>query len=144
MFNEFICLFRRYCGLGQQEVADAAGMSIEKYRSYEYGLADPDEDALNRLSAVFGLKESVFSLGAQHVQKTFEMFEPRYADDNIFASAEDKAKVKLLLNMLEDEEILNIVEVSRDIGEMAEELVRAANEKGGRDNISVILIDPLA
>lgn len=104
MFNEFICLFRRYCGLGQQEVADAAGMSIEKYRSYEYGLADPDEDALNRLSAVFGLKESVFSLGAQHVQKTFEMFEPRYADDNIFASAEDKAKVKLLLNMLEDEE----------------------------------------
>lgn len=49
-----------------------------------------------------------------------------------------------LTNMLEDEEILNIVEVSRDIVEMAEELVHAANEKGGRDNISVILIDPLA
>lgn len=47
-----------------------------------------------------------------------------------------------LTNMLEDEEILNILEASRDIVEMAEELVRAANEKGGRDNISVILIDP--
>lgn len=49
-----------------------------------------------------------------------------------------------LTNMLEDEEILNILKISRDIVEMAEELVRAANEKGGRDNISVILIDPLA
>lgn len=49
-----------------------------------------------------------------------------------------------LTNMLEDEEILRLLEVSRDIVEMAEELVRAANEKGGRDNISVILIDPLA
>lgn len=49
-----------------------------------------------------------------------------------------------LTNMLEDEEILNILKISRDIVEMAEELVRAANEKGGRDNISVILIEPLA
>lgn len=49
-----------------------------------------------------------------------------------------------LTNMLEDEEILNILEVSRDIVEMAERLVCAANEKGGRDNISVILVDPLA
>lgn len=47
-----------------------------------------------------------------------------------------------LTNMLEDEEILNVLAVSRDIVEMAEELVRAANEKGGRDNISVILIAP--
>lgn len=49
-----------------------------------------------------------------------------------------------LTNMLEDEEILKILEVSRDIAEMAEELVRAANEKGGKDNISVILVDPMA
>lgn len=49
-----------------------------------------------------------------------------------------------LTNMLEDAEILKIVERSRDIVEMAEELVNAANEKGGKDNISVILIDPLA
>jgi len=49
-----------------------------------------------------------------------------------------------LTNMLEDEEIRMILEESRDLVEKAEELVKAANEKGGRDNISVILIDPLS
>lgn len=49
-----------------------------------------------------------------------------------------------LTNMLEDEEIRMILEESRDMVEKAEELVRAANEKGGKDNISVILIDPLS
>lgn len=49
-----------------------------------------------------------------------------------------------LTNMLEDEEIRMILEESRDIVEKAEELVKAANEKGGRDNISVILVDPLS
>ena len=49
-----------------------------------------------------------------------------------------------LTNMLEDEEIRMILEGSRDMVEKAQALVEAANEKGGRDNISVILIDPLA
>ena len=49
-----------------------------------------------------------------------------------------------LTNMLEDEEIRMILEGSRDIVEKAEELVRAANEHGGNDNISVILIEPSA
>ena len=49
-----------------------------------------------------------------------------------------------LTNMLEDEEIRMILEESRDLVEKAEELVKAANEKGGKDNISVILIDPLS
>lgn len=46
-----------------------------------------------------------------------------------------------LTNMLEDEEIRMILEAARDIVEGAQELVRAANENGGRDNISVILIE---
>lgn len=49
-----------------------------------------------------------------------------------------------LTNMLEDEEIRMILNGARDIVEKAEELVNAANERGGRDNISVILIDPQA
>ena len=36
-----------------------------------------------------------------------------------------------------------ILDGARDIVEKAEELVRKANENGGRDNISVILIEPL-
>lgn len=49
-----------------------------------------------------------------------------------------------LTNMLEDEEIRMILDGARDMVEKAEELVAAANDRGGRDNISVILIDPLA
>lgn len=49
-----------------------------------------------------------------------------------------------LTNMLDDEEIRMILDGARDIVEKAQELVRAANEQGGRDNISVILIDPLS
>lgn len=49
-----------------------------------------------------------------------------------------------LTNMLEDEEIRMILDGARDMVEKAEELVKAANENGGRDNISVILIDPLS
>ena len=49
-----------------------------------------------------------------------------------------------LTNMLEDVEICAILGEARDIAEKAQELVDAANERGGRDNISVILIDPLS
>lgn len=48
-----------------------------------------------------------------------------------------------LTNMLEDREILTIMNGARDIVERAQALVDAANENGGKDNISVILIDPL-
>lgn len=46
-----------------------------------------------------------------------------------------------LSNMLEDEEIRMIINAQRDICEKAEALVRAANQNGGRDNISLILIE---
>jgi len=49
-----------------------------------------------------------------------------------------------LTNMLEDEEIRMIVSGTRDVAEKASMLVDAANENGGRDNISVILIEPFA
>ena len=49
-----------------------------------------------------------------------------------------------LSNMLEDEDMRMIVKRQRDVVEMAEKLVEAANENGGKDNISVILIDPFA
>lgn len=49
-----------------------------------------------------------------------------------------------LTNMLEDEEIRMILNGQRDIVEKAEELVKAANNNGGRDNIAVVLIEPFA
>lgn len=49
-----------------------------------------------------------------------------------------------LTNMLDDGEILLTMKRQRDIVEKAEKLVAAANNNGGRDNISVVLIEPFA
>lgn len=46
-----------------------------------------------------------------------------------------------LTNMIEDQEIRRIMCSQRDIAESVERLVAAANENGGKDNISVIIID---
>lgn len=47
-----------------------------------------------------------------------------------------------LTNMIDDEEIKLIIEKQRDVIEKAEELVKAANKNGGRDNVTVIIIEP--
>ncbi len=47
-----------------------------------------------------------------------------------------------LSNMVEDAEIHNILVSANDIKESAMELVNRANENGGTDNISVIIIEP--
>ena len=49
-----------------------------------------------------------------------------------------------LTNMIEDDEIRMIVHAGRDVIEMAERLIKAANDYGGKDNIAVILIEPFA
>lgn len=46
-----------------------------------------------------------------------------------------------LTNMIEDENIRMILDGARDIVEKAQKLVDAANANGGKDNISVILIE---
>ena len=43
--------------------------------------------------------------------------------------------------MLEDNDILSIVKKHADIQEAARELVARANENGGKDNISVIIVE---
>lgn len=48
-----------------------------------------------------------------------------------------------LTNMLEDEEIRNIVNSEASLLEKGKRLVDAANENGGKDNISVILVASL-
>lgn len=49
-----------------------------------------------------------------------------------------------LTNMLEDEEIRMIVRSQDTLEESARALIFAANERGGKDNISVVLIEPFA
>lgn len=49
-----------------------------------------------------------------------------------------------LTNMIEDEDIRRIVLSQRDIVERTEKLIETANENGGRDNITVVLLEPFA
>lgn len=49
-----------------------------------------------------------------------------------------------LTNMIEDEEIRKIVVGQRDIAEKAEKLVETANANGGKDNITVVVIEPFS
>ena len=72
-----------------------------------------------------------------HVEPDFFTVELREGDTVLMCSDG-------LTNMLEDEEIRMIISGARDLVEKAERLVEAANANGGRDNISVILIEPCA
>ncbi len=49
-----------------------------------------------------------------------------------------------LTNMVKDDEIQRILKSGEGLKERAEALVRAANNNGGKDNISVIIIEPSA
>lgn len=49
-----------------------------------------------------------------------------------------------LTNMLDDQEILWILSGTKDLAQGVGQLVAAANRNGGKDNISVIIIDPFA
>ena len=49
-----------------------------------------------------------------------------------------------LTNMIEDEDIKKIILTQRDIAEKAEKLVMTANENGGKDNITVVVIKPFS
>ena len=49
-----------------------------------------------------------------------------------------------LSNMIEDDEIERIIKDGSDLPEIALELIGEANQNGGKDNIAVVLIEPLA
>ena len=67
-----------------------------------------------------------------------DVFQPNSLKDNdIILMCSDG-----LTNMLEDSEIFHIVKESADIKTAADSLVKKANYNGGKDNISVVLIEP--
>ena len=44
--------------------------------------------------------------------------------------------------MVTDEEIFKIVREEGDLGDHTDKLIKLANHNGGKDNITVILVDP--
>jgi protein phosphatase len=100
----------------------------EMVRMGEMGREDarthPDKNVITRAVGVFeDISVDVFEIGLQR-------------GDLILMCSDG------LTNMVEDEEIRRIVMGQRDLVEMAESLVARANENGGKDNITVVLVDP--
>ena len=48
-----------------------------------------------------------------------------------------------LSNMVEDEEIEKIIKSGRELPKIAMDLIERANRNGGKDNIAVVLAQPL-
>lgn len=68
-----------------------------------------------------------------------DFFETEVNDGDIILLCTDG-----LTNMIEDEDIRRIILSQRDIVERTEKLIETANQNGGRDNITVVLLEPFA
>lgn len=68
-----------------------------------------------------------------------DFFETRVTENDTILMCSDG-----LTNMIEDADIKRIILGQRDIVEKAERLVETANQNGGRDNITVVLIEPFS
>lgn len=68
---------------------------------------------------------------------TVDFFEVRLKEDDEILMCTDG-----LTNMVEDMDIRGIMLSQRDVAEQVEHLVQTANDNGGRDNITVVVIQP--
>lgn len=66
-----------------------------------------------------------------------DFFEIEYSKGDLIMMCTDG-----LSNMIEDEEIKKVVNEGDQIQNIVEDLIKLANKNGGKDNISVILIEP--
>lgn len=68
---------------------------------------------------------------------TVDFFEVRLTEEDEILMCTDG-----LTNMVEDIDIRGIMRSQRDVAEQVEHLVQTANDNGGRDNITVVVIQP--
>ena len=66
-----------------------------------------------------------------------DFFEIDYSSCDIILMCSDG-----LSNMMDDDEIKLIVNQGNDLSEISNKLIEVANKNGGRDNISVVLVEP--
>lgn len=103
-----------------EEMVRLGGIKAEDARNH------PDKNIITR---AIGAKEGVEP----------DFFEHSLKKGDIILMCSDG-----LSNMIEDEEIFQIVKSGRDVVEITEDLIETANENGGKDNIGVVVIEPLA
>lgn len=86
----------------------------------------PDKNIITR---AVGVQEDV----------SVDLFETNLRENDIILMCSDG-----LTNMIDDEDIRRIVLEQRDIAEQAEALINTANQNGGKDNITVVLVEPFS
>lgn len=101
-----------------EEMVTMGGLDKEAARNH------PDKNIITR---AIGVKEFVLA----------DFFEVKLEKEDKILLCTDG-----LTNMLDDDEIHRIVQSNEDVETAAKALIAAANEKGGRDNIAVVLIEP--
>ncbi len=102
-----------------EEMVRLGGIKPEEAKNH------PDKNIITR---AVGTKKSVDVDYFEHTLKK---------DDKILMCSDG------LSNMVEDDGIFEIVKCSRDIVEGVIQLVEKANENGGKDNIGVVLLEPI-
>ena len=144
--GEVYGIFKAYCtrvgsGPFPTELFDETGSKIRQItRDHSYVEEMVRIGELDRENARNHPKKNIITraVGAEdHVEPDF--FTVELQEGDIVLMCTDG-----LTNMLEDEEIRMIINGARDLVEQAQHLVEAANANGGKDNISVILIEPCA
>ena len=103
-----------------EEMVRLGGIKAEEARNH------PDKNIITR---AIGVKEDVEP----------DIYEYRLKKGDMILMCTDG-----LSNMVEDEDMFNIVKGSRDAVEAVQMLIEKANSNGGRDNIGVIVAEPLA
>ena len=103
-----------------EEMVRLGGIKAEEAKHH------PDKNIITR---AMGVKEDVEA----------DIYERRLKKGDIILMCTDG-----LSNMVEDEDMFDIVKSARDIVEAVLMLIEKANSNGGRDNIGVVMAEPLA
>lgn len=103
-----------------QEMVRLGGINADEAKYH------PDKNIITR---AMGAKEDVEA----------DFFEYRLKQGDVIVMCTDG-----LCNMVDDEEIFEIVQSSRDVVETVERLIERANKNGGSDNIGVVVAEPFS
>ena len=103
-----------------EEMVRLGGIKAEEAKNH------PDKNIITR---AIGVKEDVEA----------DIYEYRLKKGDVILMCTDG-----LSNMVEDEDMFDIVKGSRDVVEAVQMLIEKANSNGGRDNIGVVIAEPLA
>ncbi|MBQ8210407.1 MAG: helix-turn-helix transcriptional regulator [Clostridia bacterium] len=61
MLKDYLLLLRKYSELSQADAAESANMKLSKYKSYESGAKNPDEDDCLLLSRMLGFEDDILN-----------------------------------------------------------------------------------